>query len=53
MILQILFWILLILSAIGIFAPDTYPNIHRGRFVVTLILLGILGYFVLNNPLHK
>lgn len=45
MFLQILFWILLILCAIGAFTPDS-PFVLRGRWAVVLILIGILGFKV-------
>lgn len=45
MVLQILFWILLILAAIGAITPDaTSPHLNRGRWIIALILIGILGF---------
>ena len=50
MVLQILFWVLLILCFIGAFVPDDIgPGIVRGRWVVVLIELAILGFFVFNG----
>lgn len=44
MVLQILFWILLILCAIGALVPDiASPYIGRGRWIIVLILIAILG----------
>jgi|GEM_PF-4419028 hypothetical protein len=54
MILQILFWLLLLLLVIGAFVPDsTSPLLGRGRWVVVLILIAILGYVVFGNPIHR
>lgn len=49
MVLVVLFWILLILAIIGVFVPEQ-PFITRGRWVVTLVLLGILGLKVFGAP---
>lgn len=46
MILVILFWILLLLSVIGIFVP-TYVRVSS---VILLILIAILGLKVFGNP---
>lgn len=44
MVLEILFWILLILTALGALIPDTAsPYVGRGRWIVALICIGILG----------
>jgi hypothetical protein len=43
MLLPTLFWVFLVLCLVGAFAPDTWPNINRGRWVIILILLVILG----------
>lgn len=49
----VIFWILLILCAIGVVVPDTaWPQINRGRFVVCLILIAIIGYKVFGSPAH-
>lgn len=41
----VLFWILLILVAIGIFPPDSsWPYLGRARWVVILICVAILGW---------
>lgn len=54
MVLQILFWILLILTSIGAFVPDSAaPWLGRGRWVIALILIAILGFCVFGNPVHK
>lgn len=54
MILTILFWLLLLLCAIGVFVPDgASPYIGRSRWVIVLILITILGFKVLDNPLTK
>ena len=52
MILTILFWLLLLLCLIGTFTPEG-PYVLRGRWVVVLILVAILGFHVLGNPLSK
>jgi hypothetical protein len=52
MILTVLFWILWLLAVIGCFVPDG-PNVVKGRWAVLLILLGILGFTALGNPLTK
>jgi len=53
MVLVVIFWILLILSAIAALVPDSIsPYIGRGRWVITLILIAILGYKVF-GPLTK
>lgn len=49
MVLEILFWVLLILSAISAFMPDTWPHAVRGRLIIVLILLAILGLRVFGN----
>lgn len=47
MVLEILFWILLILVAIGALIPDAAsPYVGRGRWVVALICIAILGFRV-------
>jgi hypothetical protein len=46
MVLHVLFWILLILTAIATFVPETPANgpfIVRGRLVIILILIACLG----------
>lgn len=52
MILNILFWILLILTALGVFVPDAPPRpyLGRARWIVCLILIAILGFVVFGNP---
>lgn len=50
MVLEIVFWVLLILWAVGAFIPDTAgPYIGRGRWMIALIEFAILGYFVFNG----
>lgn len=45
MVLQVIFWILLILCAIGAFVPDaTSPHVPKSRWILVLILIAILGY---------
>ncbi len=44
---QAVFWILLIFAAIGAMIPDSpqpSPWLNRGRWVVALILIAILGW---------
>ena len=50
--LEILFWVLLILTVIGAFVPES-PWISRGRGIVILILIAILGYAVFGLNLHR
>jgi hypothetical protein len=53
-ILQIIFWILLLLAALGAFIQDAaYPWLVRSRWVVVLILIAILGYRFFGSPLDK
>lgn len=53
MILIVLFWILFLLSVIGIFSdgPNSPVWVGRGSRVVLLILIGILGLKVFGNPI--
>jgi hypothetical protein len=51
MVLTVLFWILWILCVIGCFIPES-PFISRGRWVVILLLVGVLGLKVLGSPMH-
>lgn len=53
LVLTVIFWILLLLAALGVFAPDTNPYFVRGRWVVVLLLIAILGYAALGNPAHR
>jgi len=54
MVLQVLFWLVLLLCAIGAFVNDSVsPLLVRGRWVMVLILIAILGYVVFGNPIHK
>lgn len=41
--LEILFWILLILSVLSAFLPDDRPYTIKSRYAVVLILIAILG----------
>ncbi len=44
MVLEILFWVLLILWGIGVVVPDSAsPYINRGRWGVALVCFIILG----------
>lgn len=53
MVLEVIFWILLILSAIGAFLPETTAYVVKSRFAIVLVLLGILGLHAFHNPLSK
>ena len=46
--LIIIYWILILLWAIGAFwaNPTTYPNVVKGSNVVMLILFSIIGYYL-------
>lgn len=51
MVSEIIFWILLLLCAIGAVVPDAQsPWINRGRWGVALILIAILGVKVFGMP---
>lgn len=47
MMLKVIFWILLLLLAIGGigYAESTNPNLVRGRNLVVIVLMAILGYY--------
>lgn len=48
---EIIFWILLILCAIGAVIPDAQsPYVNRGRWGIALILIAILGFKVFGMP---
>lgn len=51
--LTIIFWLLWVLCIIGVFIPDspTNPWPTRGRWIISLILFGILGFKVLKVAL--
>jgi uncharacterized membrane protein YkvI len=54
-VLVVLFWILLILTAIGALYPfpdQARAGTTRATWIVVLILIGILGYVALGNPAH-
>lgn len=54
MILTIIFWILWLLSVIGLFIPtESYPKVVRGSYAINLVLIGILGFKSLGDPLTK
>lgn len=54
MVLTVIFWILLILTVIAALVPDSVSAyLGRGRWIVVLILIAILGYKVLDSPLSK
>jgi hypothetical protein len=42
---KIIFWLLLILWAIGTFPKWENDNVVRGAAVIQIILFGILGYY--------
>lgn len=55
---QILFWILFVLLVIGALVPDaTVPGGTRSRWIIVLILLGLLGWAVYGGvdqpPRHR
>ena len=53
MVLEVIFWILLILSSISAFLPDTSAYVVKSRLVVVFALIGILGLVVFKSPLTK
>lgn len=54
MVMTVLFWILLILLFIAALVPDSVsPYIGRGRWIVLLILITILGLHCLGNPITR
>jgi hypothetical protein len=52
MILTILFWILWLLCIIACCVAES-PFVSRGRWVVALIMIGILGFKLLGDPTAK
>ncbi len=54
MVIIILFWILLLLAFIAALVPDSVsPYVGRGRWVIILLLIAILGWHELGNPFTK
>jgi peptidoglycan/LPS O-acetylase OafA/YrhL len=57
MVLEILFWLLLVLCAIGEFVPESASplvgRLRRTTGFAALVLIGILGYFLFGNPIHR
>lgn len=54
MVIVILFWILLILAFIAALVPDAMsPYIGRGRWIIALILILLLGLAVFKSPLTQ
>ena len=50
-IIYVVLWILMVLAAL---VPDwTYPSAVRGRWILALILFGIIGYFLFNGQFHR
>lgn len=50
-IIYVVLWILMVLAAL---APDaTYPNAVKGRWVLVLVLFGIIGYTLFNGQFHR
>jgi hypothetical protein len=47
MVLTVIFWVLLVLCAVGVFVPDTSPY-RRGFWAILLIEIAILGLKVLD-----
>jgi hypothetical protein len=43
---RIIFWLLLILWAIGSFGWRDNPNVVRGTSAVQIILFGVLGFYL-------
>lgn len=41
MVIEILFWLLLILAALGFFVPEPYTRYVRGVDLVLFVLLGL------------
>lgn len=50
MVLEVIFWILLILSVLAVFTPDAWPYANKGRYGVVLILVLILGLKLFGYP---
>ncbi len=50
--LQIFYWLLLLLLAIGYFVTLN-PNLARAHNVIVLILFAILGLKVFGNPIKE
>lgn len=54
MVFTVLFWILLILAVIAALVPDAVsPYVGRGRWIIALILIGLLGWRVFGDPSSK
>lgn len=43
MLLNLLYWIILILSILGVWIPDDQPRLRRGWFGTVIILFIIIG----------
>lgn len=53
--LFVLFWILFILAVLGVFASNSSPErawLIRPSYGLLLLLIGILGWKTLGNPLQ-
>ena len=51
-VLVVIFWVLMLLAVIGALWPDSpnFPHLNRGRWIIVLILLAILGISQFGNP---
>lgn len=50
-IIYVVLWVLMVLAAL---APDAaYPSAVKGRWVLALVLFGILGYVIFNSQIHR
>jgi hypothetical protein len=51
MVSVVIFWVLLLLAFVAALVPDSFsPYIGRGRWIITLILIAILGWHVFGAP---
>ena len=41
MILSLLYWIILVLAVIGVFAPPTWPKINSFATIVLFVIIGL------------
>ena len=50
--LAILFWVFLLLSVLGAFAPSGSPWLVNGRYGMLLVLILLVGLKVFGSPLR-
>jgi len=50
-IIYVVLWILMVLAALA--SDSDYPKAPKGRWVLALVLFGIIGYFLFNGQFHS